>query len=69
MSLQYLDALKALGTGPATKFIVPMEFTQLLKPFVTYASQQAGENEVQFPASAMSGALSAKVDDTAASSS
>jgi regulator of protease activity HflC (stomatin/prohibitin superfamily) len=39
MSLQYLDALKALGNGPATKFIFPMEFTHLLKPFVGYAGE------------------------------
>ena len=26
MSLQYLDALKAMGAGPSTKFIFPMEF-------------------------------------------
>jgi regulator of protease activity HflC (stomatin/prohibitin superfamily) len=32
MALQYLDALKALGTGPATKFVIPMEFTQLVTP-------------------------------------
>jgi regulator of protease activity HflC (stomatin/prohibitin superfamily) len=32
MALQYLDALKALGTGPATKFVIPLEFTQLLGP-------------------------------------
>ena len=32
MALQYLDALKALGNGPATKFIIPMEFTQLIAP-------------------------------------
>jgi regulator of protease activity HflC (stomatin/prohibitin superfamily) len=32
MALQYLDALKALGAGPATKFIIPMEFTQLIGP-------------------------------------
>ena len=37
MSLQYLDALKALGASPATTFILPMEFTQLLRPFVAYA--------------------------------
>jgi regulator of protease activity HflC (stomatin/prohibitin superfamily) len=34
MSLQYLEALKALGAGPSTKFIFPMEFTKLLQPFV-----------------------------------
>lgn len=39
MSLQYLDALKALGAGPATKFIFPMEFTNLLKPLIGYASE------------------------------
>ena len=39
MSLQYLDALKALGAGPATKFIFPMEFTNLLKPLISYAGE------------------------------
>ena len=34
MSLQYLEALKALGAGPATRFVFPMEFTKLLQPFV-----------------------------------
>jgi len=34
MSLQYLDALKALGHSPATKFVLPMEFTTLLQPLV-----------------------------------
>ena len=32
MTLQYLDALKALGAGPATKFVIPLEFTQLIGP-------------------------------------
>lgn len=32
MTLQYLDALKALGSGAATKFVIPLEFTQLLGP-------------------------------------
>jgi regulator of protease activity HflC (stomatin/prohibitin superfamily) len=32
MMLQYFEALKALGAGPATKFILPMEFTKLLGP-------------------------------------
>ncbi len=39
MSLQYLEALKALGAGAATKFIFPMEFTNLLKPFIGYAAE------------------------------
>ncbi len=30
MGLQYLEALKALGASPSSKFIFPMEFTRLL---------------------------------------
>jgi len=29
MALQYLEALKALGASPATKFVIPTEFTRL----------------------------------------
>src|SRR5687768_8322886 len=29
MTLQYLEALKALGAGPATKFVIPVEFVEL----------------------------------------
>ncbi len=39
MSLQYLDALKALGAGASTKIVFPMEFTNLLKPLIAYASE------------------------------
>jgi len=39
MSLQYLEALKALGAGPATKFVFPMEFTKLLQPFTDFAGR------------------------------
>jgi regulator of protease activity HflC (stomatin/prohibitin superfamily) len=39
MSLQYLETLKALGTGPATKFVLPMEFTNLLRPFLGHTGQ------------------------------
>ncbi|HSC71413.1 MAG TPA: SPFH domain-containing protein [Candidatus Methylomirabilis sp.] len=38
MSLQYLDALKALGAGPATKIVFPLEFTSLLRPLFDKAS-------------------------------
>ena len=34
MSLQYFDTLKELGSSPATKFIFPMEFTSMLRPFM-----------------------------------
>jgi regulator of protease activity HflC (stomatin/prohibitin superfamily) len=33
MSLQYLEALKAIGASPSTKFVVPLELTQMLAPF------------------------------------
>ncbi len=33
MTLQYFETLKAMGESPATKFIVPMEFTSMLKNF------------------------------------
>jgi regulator of protease activity HflC (stomatin/prohibitin superfamily) len=36
MALQYLEALKALGAGPATKFVIPAEFTRLVEPFTGY---------------------------------
>ncbi len=42
MALQYLDAIKSLGTSPSTKFVLPMEFTNLLRPFIGYTSE-AGE--------------------------
>jgi regulator of protease activity HflC (stomatin/prohibitin superfamily) len=38
MSLQYLEALKTLGTSPSAKFIFPMEFASFLKPFVNSQS-------------------------------
>ncbi len=41
MSLQYLETLKTLGSGPATKFVLPMEFTNLLRPFVGHTAETA----------------------------
>jgi regulator of protease activity HflC (stomatin/prohibitin superfamily) len=34
MSLQYLETLRSLGAGPATKWIIPAEFADLLRPLV-----------------------------------
>jgi regulator of protease activity HflC (stomatin/prohibitin superfamily) len=45
MSLQYLEALKALGASPSTKFIFPMEFTNLLKPLIAYTAKSAGDGK------------------------
>lgn len=41
MSLQYLEALRVLGAGPATKFVLPMEFTSLLRPLVAQVEDDA----------------------------
>jgi regulator of protease activity HflC (stomatin/prohibitin superfamily) len=35
MTLQYFDTLKAIGASPSTKYIFPLEFTNLLENFVT----------------------------------
>ena len=40
LSLQYFDTLKQLGSSPSTKFIFPMEFTNLLKPFTNMAEDR-----------------------------
>jgi regulator of protease activity HflC (stomatin/prohibitin superfamily) len=34
MTLQYFETLKTMGTSPATKFILPMEFTSMLSNFL-----------------------------------
>ena len=34
MSLQYFDTLKTMGEGEATKYIFPLEFTNLLNSFI-----------------------------------
>ncbi len=38
MSLQYFDTLQKIGESPSTKFIFPMEFTNLLRPFTSARS-------------------------------
>jgi regulator of protease activity HflC (stomatin/prohibitin superfamily) len=42
MALQYLEALKALGASPATKFIIPTEFTRLVEPLTGYINRGMG---------------------------
>ena len=39
MGLQYLEALKVLGASPSTKFVLPLEFTGLLKGIGGFADQ------------------------------
>jgi regulator of protease activity HflC (stomatin/prohibitin superfamily) len=35
MALQYLEALKALGAGPSTKWVIPMELSELTRPITS----------------------------------
>jgi regulator of protease activity HflC (stomatin/prohibitin superfamily) len=39
MALQYLEALKALGASPSTKFVIPTEFTRLLEPITGFVEK------------------------------
>ena len=43
LTLQYLEALKALGAGAATKFVIPMEFVNLAQSLVSHAGQALAE--------------------------
>jgi regulator of protease activity HflC (stomatin/prohibitin superfamily) len=38
MSLQYFEALKALGASPSTKFVLPLELTGLMQGIASYAA-------------------------------
>jgi regulator of protease activity HflC (stomatin/prohibitin superfamily) len=55
MTLQYLDALKQIGSSPSTKFVVPMELAQLLQGVTdsTGRSFAAARPNVAEPAMAM----------------
>ena len=46
MTLQYLEALKDLGASPSTKFVIPLEFTEMgrmLGRYVNKGMEDAGE--------------------------
>ncbi len=45
MALQYLEALKALGASPSTKFIIPTEFTRLIDPIAGYVQRGMAPRE------------------------
>jgi regulator of protease activity HflC (stomatin/prohibitin superfamily) len=42
MALQYLEALKALGASPSTKFVIPTEFTELIGPISGFVGKAMG---------------------------
>ncbi len=63
LSLQYMDTLKQLGASPATKFIFPMEFSNLVQGLTQFLQQasSAGSSElsmVQVPDSTAAGPAS-----------
>ena len=39
MALQYLEALKAIGASPSTKFVIPAEVTRWIEPFSDYVQK------------------------------
>jgi len=45
MSLQYLDALKQIGSSPSTKFVVPMELANLLSRVTGSTGAAFGDGE------------------------
>src|SRR6187402_679584 len=44
MAIQYLDAFKALGASPSTKYIIPLEITQLADTFRGYLAASNEES-------------------------
>lgn len=45
MTLQYMDALKEMAAGPATKFVLPMEMTKLMGGIGNMMGIATGEEE------------------------
>jgi regulator of protease activity HflC (stomatin/prohibitin superfamily) len=45
MGIQYLEALKSLGDSPATKFVIPLEFTSLLRGIGGMAGQAFADGD------------------------
>jgi regulator of protease activity HflC (stomatin/prohibitin superfamily) len=54
MTLQYMEALKAIGASPSTKYVIPVEFTRLLEPLTKFAeggmAATAGDGGASRPA-------------------
>src|SRR5439155_16062397 len=42
MSLQYLDALKQIGSSPSSKFVIPMEFANLISGVAALTGKSFG---------------------------
>ncbi len=46
MAIQYLEALKHIGESPSSKFIFPMEFLNLVKPFMNFTEKSNIQKQV-----------------------
>src|SRR5438128_1655893 len=55
MSLQYLDALKQIGSSPSTKFVVPMELANLLSSVTGQTVRSFGNGQATSEAPAEAG--------------
>jgi regulator of protease activity HflC (stomatin/prohibitin superfamily) len=49
ITLQYLEALKALGASPSTKWIIPTEFAALAAPLAAFARGGGEDGEKKAP--------------------
>ncbi len=45
LTLQYMDALRAMGEGAATKFIIPTELLSLVRPLTEHAARSLGDSQ------------------------
>lgn len=45
MGIQYLEALKALGDSPSTKFVLPLELTTMIRGVAAYAQSAFEEDK------------------------
>ncbi len=64
MSLQYLEALKQIGASPSTKFVIPMELTNLLSGISGFAERTFTDGSGGPPASGAADASATDVDAT-----
>ena len=55
MALQYLEALKALGASPSTKFVIPAEVTRWIEPLAGYVEKGIAPPEAEPAAELSSG--------------
>ena len=47
MSLQYFETLKEIGSSQSTKFVLPMEFTTMLQPFLQLTQPSGNDGDGQ----------------------